>query len=400
VVVPRNEAGMAKAAGIRSQALPFDYQAILRSEPAQRMLADGRMNAVFRWFARLEKRYDAELRQVLLGATESVDLIICTAAFVPRCRALAEARGIEMVPLHLAPTHISRTYSSYAFRSRNLGPLNRISFRLVMYEWWRAQRGFLAALHTDLGLPPPTYTGLWRDYDGRYPALLAYSKTLFPPPYDWPTHLRTVGFLQPSPELRTEIAEVGLPAELEDWLASGPPPVYLGFGSMPVLDEAAMLRMIRDALRTLGVRGVLTAGWSKLGDVCDESLYIVDAVDHASLFPRCAAAVHHGGAGTLAASIGAGTPTLVCSVWYDQPFWGWRCRKLGIGETFPYTKLNTRRLVEGLRSVLRPEVATRAKEVGRRMTEEDGVANAVALIEEGRTERRRPADSLHAKADR
>jgi UDP:flavonoid glycosyltransferase YjiC (YdhE family) len=98
-------------------------------------------------------------------------------------------------------------------------------------------------------------------------------------------------------------------------------------------------------------------------------------VDHESLLPRCSAAVHAGGSGTTAASTAAGTPTLICSVWWDQPFWG-RCRALGIGDTVPFTKLDTRRLVEGLRTVLRPEVAARAKAVARRMADEDGVATA------------------------
>jgi UDP:flavonoid glycosyltransferase YjiC (YdhE family) len=154
-----------------------------------------------------------------------------------------------------------------------------------------------------------------------------------------------------------------------------------------VLDDAAMLGTIRAALARLGVRGILAAGWSELSGGGDDSLYVIDQVDHDSLLPRCSAAVHAGGSGTTAASAAAGTPTLVCSVWWDQPFWGARCRALGIGDTFAFTKLDTRRLVEGLRAVLRPEVAVRAKEVARRMADEDGVATAVAVLEDGRFQR-------------
>lgn len=387
VLAPRNEIGMAEAGGLRSRTLPFDFQAMLRAAPAQRMLANGRIQALFRWLAKEEERYDSALRQKLVATAESVDLIVCTSALVPRCRAVAEARGIAMVPLHMAPVHSSRMHPAFSVSSRDLGPLNRASHRLFIYAWWRAQRGFLAPLHSELGLPPPTYSRLWRDYSGEHPALLGYSPILFSPPEDWPEHLHTVGCLAPSTELRPEIAESGLPAELEDWLASGPPPVYLGFGSMPVLDEAAMLRTVRAALARLGVRGVLAAGWSELSGGGDDSLYVVDQVDHENLFPRCSAAVHAGGTGTTAASAAAGTPTLICSVWWDQPLWGARCRELGIGETFPFTKLDTRRLTEGLRAVLRPELAARAKDVGRRMAEEDGVATAVARIEQGYFER-------------
>jgi UDP:flavonoid glycosyltransferase YjiC (YdhE family) len=391
VVSPQNEVAMARAAGLRSNALPFDFQAMLRAEPAQRMLANGRINALLRWLATQEKRYDAELRQTLVATAESVDLIVCTAALVPRCRAVAEACGVAMVPLHLAPVHSSRMYPAFALSpARNLGPLNRASHRAFIYAWWRSQRGFLTALHSELGLPSPTYSSLWHDYSGRHPALLGYSPTLFAPPEDWPERLHTVGCLRPSPELRAEIAESGLPAELEDWLASGPPPVYLGFGSMPVLDDVAMLGTIRAALATLGARGILAAGWSELTGGVDDSLYVVDQVDHESLLPRCSAAVHAGGSGTTAASAAAGTPTLVCSVWWDQPFWGARCRTLGIGDTFRFTQMDTRGLVEGLRAVLRPEVALRARTVAQRMADEDGVAGAVAVIEDGRFDRLEP----------
>jgi UDP:flavonoid glycosyltransferase YjiC (YdhE family) len=384
VLAPLNEVGMAQAAGLRSGALPLDFQAMLRAEPAQRMLASGRINALFRWLARQEEGYDSALRKTLVATAESVDLIVCTAALVPRCRAVADACGIAMVPLHLAPAHSSRMRPAFALSTRDLGPLNRASHRLFIYGWWRAQRGFLRPLHSELGLPPPTYSGLWRDYSGAHPALLGCSPALLTPPADWPAHLHTVGCLRPTPELRAEIAESGLPIELEDWLESGPPPVYLGFGSLPVLNEAAMLRTIREALARLGVRGILAAGWSELGEGGDDNLYVVDQVDHESLLPRCSAAVHAGGAGTTAASAAAGTPTLICSVWWDQPLWGARCRELGIGDTFPFTKLDTRHLIEGLRNVLRPEVAQRAKSVARRIAVEDGVASAAALIDEGR----------------
>jgi sterol 3beta-glucosyltransferase len=114
----------------------------------------------------------------------------------------------------------------------------------------------------------------------------------------------------------------------------------------------------------------------------DDKLFFVDEVDHQSLLPRCAAAIHHGGAGTTATSIGTGTPTLVASVFWDQPFWGARCRELGVGDTFPFAKLDKRRLTDGLRTVLDPSVSARAAQVGRQLAEEDGVANAVAAIEE------------------
>lgn len=221
---------------------------------------------------------------------------------------------------------------------------------------------------------------------GTNPTLLAYSQVLCPPPAGWPATLHPTGPLRPGPELRAQLGETGIPPQLETWLGAGPPPVLLGFGSMPVLDKDAMLRIVRTSLSTLGVRGILAAGWSELSEDDrdgDETLVVVDDVDHQSLLPRCRATVHHGGAGTVAASVGAGIPTLVCSVFADQPFWGARCRRLGVGDAFPFAKLDARRLTRGLETVLASEVSKRAREVADQMAEEgDGAKAALVYLED------------------
>lgn len=383
LIIPRNGEQMVKAAGLRFRALPCDVQAMLRTEQAERMLASGRITTFFRWYFKEQEAFMAELQQVVLEATESVDLIVCGIFLEVLCRAIGKARGIPAVPIHLFPHAPSRTYTSALLPQRSLGPLTRTRFahELPSRMSWRLGREDLAAVHRKLDLAPPTWR-FWTDgYSGRVPSLEGYSQALFAAPADWPPGLRPLGFLQPWPELRAQFGDVGIPAELGSWLEAGPPPVFFGFGSMPVLDPGAMLDTIRATLNNLGARGIVAAGWSELNEAGDESLFIVDEVDHQSLLPRCAAAVHHGGAGTTAASLTAGTPTLICSVLADQPFWGARCRSLGIGDTLPFTKLDTRRLTEDLRTVLDPQVSVRAKEVGARLAEEDGVGAAVAYLE-------------------
>jgi sterol 3beta-glucosyltransferase len=387
VIAPGNGEEMARAADVPFRALPMDVQAMFLEEPAQRMLAAGRITAFARWLQNEEKAFATDLWRTLMSETEGVDVIVSYPYLAEHCEAIATARQIAHVPLFLTPFIPSRSFPSAAItqrgRWRQLGPLNRISHQLVLEVFRRLTRDDVAALRQELGIPPASQK-MWRTItDGEAPCLLAYSQTLFPNPGDWPTSAHQAGFFEPWPELRAQLGEHGVPPELDGWLKAGSPPVFLGFGSMPVLDTKSLLRTVRATLRNLGVRGILAAGWSELDTVSDDTLFVIDQVDHQSLLPRCAAAVHHGGAGTIHASLAAGTPTLVCSVFFDQPFWGAQCRRLGVGATIPFAKLDAKNLTRGLRTVLDGKVAARARDVAGRMANENGIKTAVAHLEGG-----------------
>lgn len=397
IVAPLNGERMIRAANLSFRPFPLDAQELLNSESAQRMLADGHVRRFFRWIEQAEKPYWDETRRVLIESGMEADIMVCGAMMIARCGAVAEAMGVPMVPLHLCPIAPSRSYISALLPQRSLGPLNRLAHYVPLRAFYESQREDLARLHAELDLSPPTWRGWCGRFSASAPGLLGYSQTLFPLPEDWSGAVHPAGFLDPWPQLRAKLGEVGIPDPLEAWLSAGPPPVFFGFGSMPVLDGQAMLATIRSVAAELGKRAIVAAGWSEVNSVASEDFFVLDTVDHQSLLPRCAAAVHHGGAGTTTASAGAGIPTLVCSVLGDQPFWGERCRALGIGGTIPFRKLGARRLTHELRRVLDPSVRVRAGQVSRRMATEDGVGMALAYIERvsvefaGRRKVRRPS---------
>ena len=391
IVGPRNGAAMVAAAGLEHCELPVDTPALLATDAARRMLAHGRSLSFFRWLQEREREMATPMRASLVRGTEAADVIVCHPLLLIRCAAIARARGAMLAALHLCPAIPSGEYPSLVIARRDLGPLNRASHRLPFELLWRSGRADLQRLSAELGVPMPSRAAIDRLFRGEgAPMLLGYSQALFPSPGDWPASVAPAGFLAPWPALRARLGEHGVDLELERWLGAGPPPVFLGFGSLPVLDPEGMLRTVRRALQAAGVRGIVGAGWSDFADVRDETLYVVGEVDHQSLLPRCAAAVHHGGAGTTHTSVGAGVPTLVCSVFADQPFWGARCRRAGVGDTLPFARLDTARLYAGLRAVLDPGVRRRAREVAGRMAAEDGVGVAVARLEEC------SADILHS----
>jgi sterol 3beta-glucosyltransferase len=177
------------------------------------------------------------------------------------------------------------------------------------------------------------------------------------------------------------------PAALATFLAAdGPPVVAIGFGSMGSGDPGALTELTRGAVRDAGVRAVLIAGWGGLTATGDErDVLTIEAVPHEWLFPRVAAVVHHGGAGTTGASLRAGTPTVVVPFAMDQPFWGGRVAALGAGPTpIPRARLSRARLADALRLAVRDAaMRARAADLGRRIRAEDGVGEAVRHLTAG-----------------
>ena len=158
-----------------------------------------------------------------------------------------------------------------------------------------------------------------------------------------------------------------LPDDLEEFLASGPPAIYLGFGSMRASDQTG--RVLVESARALGLRSILSQGWAGLtpDDMGDDCLSIGD-VNHAKLFPRVAAIVHHGGAGTTASAARAGRAQVIIPHNYDQSYWAHRVQELGVGISGPLRDdLTEEALVQALRECLRPEVTTRAQALAGRM---------------------------------
>ena len=177
----------------------------------------------------------------------------------------------------------------------------------------------------------------WDDYlhrsDGSpVPILYCFSRHVRPVPVDYPSHAHVTGywFLGSASSWKP-------PDELAEFIECGDAPVYVGFGSMGFAKDAGRRReAITTALARAEVRGVLATGWGGIpAGAAGPNVITVDNVPHDWLFPRVAAVVHHGGAGTTAAGLRAGRPTLICPFVGDQPFWGSQIDQLGSGPN-PY----------------------------------------------------------------
>jgi vancomycin aglycone glucosyltransferase len=153
-----------------------------------------------------------------------------------------------------------------------------------------------------------------------------------------------------------------LPAELVAFLDAGPPPVYVGFGSMRAPKDIA--RVAIEAIRVQGRRALVSRGWADLALIDDrDDCFIVGEVNQQALFGRVAAVVHHGGAGTTTTAARAGAPQVVVPHWADQPYWAGRVADLGIGTAHDGPAPTTESLSAALRTALTPETRARAAAV-------------------------------------
>jgi UDP:flavonoid glycosyltransferase YjiC (YdhE family) len=232
-----------------------------------------------------------------------------------------------------------------------------------------------------LGLRPLSFMGPLGAYFLPPLCLDGYSSHVVPRPPDWGSHRHVTGywFLEAASAWRP-------PARLRDFLNAGPPPVYVGFGSMHNRDADEVTALVVEALNWAGQRGILFTGWNGLGKVANShKVFLLESsTPHDWLFQRMAAVVHHGGAGTTAAALRAGIPAVVVPYMSDQPFWARRVHELGAGPPpVPRGRLSARLLAEGIhRAVTIPAYQDRAAELSRALRAEDGVGCAVRLFEE------------------
>jgi len=255
----------------------------------------------------------------------------------------------------------------------SLGPLNRTSHTLaikgagllfgkMIAEWREATLGL--ARHS----PAP-----------RAPSgtLYAYSPQVVPVPPDWSREVLVSGYWF----LDSDDWEP--PQDLAAFLDAGESPIYVGFGSMPGLDAQRLATMVIEALTITGKRGVLATGGGALAaENTPSQINVVVDAPHDKLFPKVAATIHHGGAGTTAASLRAGKPTAVCPFFGDQPFWGRRIVALGAGPPpLDRKALTAESLAAAIVAMDDPRMRNRAAILGDAIRQEDGVAAAVDFIE-------------------
>ncbi|NUP16854.1 MAG: glycosyltransferase family 1 protein [Streptomyces sp.] len=310
---------------------------------------------------------------------DRTDLFLLSATTAPLGWHVAEAMGIPTVGVHLQPNAPTGAFPPNVMGARSLGRLgNRVAGRLALRMADRVYTEAVSELRSRLDLPPLAAAEMRKRQErANRPVLHGFSTALVPRPADWRAGLDVVGTWWPyvAPDRR-------LPADVEDFLAAGSRPVFIGFGSMGSGHGERLSELAVRALRRAGLRGILQSGSAGLAVAGDDVLTIGD-VPHTLLFPRVAAVVHHAGASTAAAALRAGAPAIPVPVTADQPFWAARLAAIGAATApIPFASLTEERLADALGRAVRQQTYARAASVAaQHMATEDGVGAVLKALD-------------------
>ena len=329
----------------------------------------------WREFGELSTQFWGQMSTTLTSLADGADLVLTGQTFEEAAANVAEYYDVPLATLHYIPIRVNGQLV-------RILPSPLVRFAMTVIEWlsWRVTKKPEDAQRRELGLPKATGPAPRRITERGSLEIQAYDAVCFPGLAaewaKWDGRRPFVGAL--TMELPTDADE-----EVASWIAAGTPPIYFGFGSWPVESPADTLAMIGAACAQLGERALVCGGSSDFSNVPHfEHVKVVGAVNHAAAFPACRAVVYHGGAGTTAAGLRAGVPTLILWPLPEQAIWGAAVKRLKVGSRRRLSSTTEKSLVADLRRILDPKYLARAREIATRMTKPaESVANAADHLE-------------------
>ncbi|NJM46221.1 MAG: glycosyltransferase family 1 protein [Alkalinema sp. RU_4_3] len=370
--------------GLAFYPMKGNVQAFMEDPENRKLLESGNFLKINARAAAASQRAAIDWAEGGLAACQDAELLIVGVGGLFLSVALAEKLNLPLLQAYIFPFTPTTAFPALLFPrwiSKLGGAVNRLSHHLFRQIMWQGSRkGDNLARQQVLDLPPAPFLG---SYDAaslqQYPIVYGLSPSVIAKPSDWRnTHMTGYWFLDEAPDWTP-------PAALLEFLQKGTPPVFIGFGSMVSRNPEETANLVLQAIQLTGQRAILQSGWSGLrkSDLPDTVL-MVDSIPHSWLFPRVAAVVHHGGAGTTAAGLRAGVPTIVIPFFGDQPFWGQRVAALGVGTApIPRKQLTAKKLAAAIHeAVSHRAMRQRAADLGAKIQAEDGVASVVATIQD------------------
>lgn len=318
----------------------------------------------------------AEMGRTLTSLADGADLLLTGQTYHGVVANVAEYYDIPIAGLHHFPVRVNGQIGVPFLPSP--APAVRTTLKAGWWLYSQITKADEDAQRRELGLPRAAVPAWQRMADAGTLEIQAYDQAVFPDlASEWNGRRPFVGAL-------TLDLAVDTDDEVASWIGAGKPPIYFGFGSTPVQSPAETVAMIADACAELGERALIYSG----ADAADPASHpdhvkLVGQVNYSTILPACRAAVHHGGAGTTAASLRAGLPTLILWDVADQFIWATQVKRLEVGSAKRLSNVSRKSLVRQLRRILAPDYVARARKIAPRMTKLSvGVATAADLLEQ------------------
>ncbi|GAA5064197.1 glycosyltransferase [Nocardia callitridis] len=386
---PPNLVDFVTGAGLDARACGPDIQQLYSSEQGQKALAAGNTLRLMQMVAQQMSGYAEQMNSEVIDVCAGAELIVSSTVTEDRASSVAEAMGVAQVSMHYYPCRYNSAYPFPGALPAHWTPpamVNRATWVFAENLRRVVFMRYLNDLRAKLGLPKSFESTAGVLARRGVPEVQIYDPALVPGlPEQWDERRPFTGFLTLDHATREAVGDLaGDHASILSWIDEGEAPVFFGFGSMPIKDTAAVLAMADKVSARFGVRALVSAGWSDLDAAnaqVGSHVKVVGPFAYDRVFPRCRAAVHHGGIGTLFESLRAGLPTLVCSVSFEQPMWGGQVARLGVGEHMRFTQLTEQRLADGVATLLTPEIRTRAEEFAKTLSTADACARTADIIE-------------------
>jgi len=379
IAVPSNLVGFAESVGLA--AVPYGPNFVELMEPDIFRKAWKVQNPITLLRKAMEPvtKPWAEVSAALTSLADGTDLLLTGIPYQEVVANVAEYYDIPLATLHTFPQRVNGYVVPIPPLPLNVpSPLMRSGMTVAEWAYWRVTKRAEDAQRRELGLPKATAPSSRRIMERGSLEIQTYEEFCFPEvAAEWGGRRPFVGAL--TMELTTDADD-----EIVSWISAGTPPIYFGFGSMPVESPADTIAMISEACTELGERALLCSGATEFtGAPQVDHVKVVGALNHAAIFPACRAVVHHGGAGTTSAGMRAGIPALILWIAFDQPIWADVVKRLKVGTSRRFSRTTRESLVADLSCILAPEYATRARETASRMTKPTASVTATAdLLED------------------
>jgi UDP:flavonoid glycosyltransferase YjiC (YdhE family) len=383
IITSENFQSLVEAHSLEFHPIQIDSQAILETSAGRSLAASGNnivraASAAFKSFGVLADQYVADLSSPDLLDTDAILNQLPGSVFGFD---LAEKQGIPYFVGSVIPMTPTNAFPMIGLQSnlQRIPGYNALTYVVAEQVLWQFYRKATNRWRREvLGLQSASFWGHYKKMRAvKVPILNGFSEHVVPRPSDWGSNVHVTGYWF------GQQSQKELPGDLQSFIDAGTPPVFVGFGSMPIDRPKRSMGIVAEALRRIGARGVVSSGWGGLSQKdFPAHLFQIDYAPFSQLFPQMAAVVHHGGSGTAAAGLRAGVPCVLVPFVFDQFYWGDRLHELGVSpRPIPHKELRVGRLTSALDQALKDDtMRQRAAELGTKIRAEDGVQAAVEKI--------------------